>query len=574
MSRPNSPPPGSRTVRTRFRAGNHPYHGFTLVEVLVAITILVCTGLAAILVFRQGGGKTETFSAEHYSAMFLTQKIFEDIGSRLRENPHFFGELKKMTSGDLRTVVKDPDGFFHLLDNTEGFSYLDETQDGPISEQQNGSLFRQLKDFRYSVTATPGVEPKSGTPIPGLLEVKAGIYWKESGGAEKEYHVSHLVQGFDESVFKPSSENDSPTLPEEDIVLNLWEVSGVTPPADKSFDGFMAQNGGDWEVVFDIGTMIRVWVLCENINEQYNSKILTEAATRDAAKAVGDQKSLAKAAVHQEAIARMFEEKASYQAGIFLLGLPCVFSLSSQSFDQSTMGSLLTQAVDSFAPYFWKDAFLPKRIVYDFEASRALYESLLKPPYKDALSQRKITTIARKVVDLYKMVTLIEAGTPSRGNHLSELQSFLNFLNRQFIGKQPHFVSYLNAEFQVCSSLETLRSFYGGKEGLAGKLKDLGTCHEVLKEIYASIPPGYSFGVGQTETGSLTVVNPNGSSWSSDNPRKGGNSGPSSPETDSGTGSAVGTETGSETDTGTTSGEATDALTETDTDTSNSRGSP
>ena len=58
--------------------------GNSLLEVIIALTILMISALGLITVFRSGGTKGLSFSSEHFTAMFLSQKIVEDINFRCR----------------------------------------------------------------------------------------------------------------------------------------------------------------------------------------------------------------------------------------------------------------------------------------------------------------------------------------------------------------------------------------------------------------------------------------------------------------------------------------------------------
>ncbi len=478
--------------------------GFSLVEVLIAVTILSITGLGFILAFRQSGAKQEAFSSEHFSAMFITQKIFEDIGSRLRENPHYFNELEK-ENGEVRKVVDDRDGFFHLLENTDDFTYLDETQDEPISPK-TAALFQQYNGFSYSVDVVPGSDPGTGDKIPGLLTVSIAVFWTEKQGAEREYRVSHQVQGFDESLFRRDTTKGFETFDEDEVSRNLWEIcSPGSMPARPTFKSFIDLNRGDPGLVFDLAVLVRLSVLCENVNEKYNAEILDLTASRDAIAGSFDPKMIARSAVLQEKLAKAFEEKASFQVGFAFLALPSVLFLQGKSFDENSMGSLVSPVVDDVARYVWKTSFVAERILYDFEVARSLYASLLRPPYKDGVSQRKITTISRKVLDLYKMVALIDSGTKRSSDHMQEVKGFLDFLNQQFKGRQPHFVKFLNTEYQICTTIDTLLDFYGGKQGVGGQLCDLGNSPQVLDEIYMHIPNSGDLGVAPRTAGKPTL---------------------------------------------------------------------
>ena len=61
--------------------------GMSLLEVLIAVSILVAGVLYMVLAFRGGASKQESFSSEHFTAMFLAQKMLEDINDQVVVNP-------------------------------------------------------------------------------------------------------------------------------------------------------------------------------------------------------------------------------------------------------------------------------------------------------------------------------------------------------------------------------------------------------------------------------------------------------------------------------------------------------
>ncbi len=462
--------------------------GFSLVEILVAMVILVTSGMGLILVFRQGGARSEAFSAEHYSAMFIAQKIFEDLNSRIQENPHYFNHLRENDSIPQRTVVNDSDGFFRLIQNKVRLDFFDESEDLPITDDA-GAAFRQLKTFSYSMDVFRGCDPETGNEIPGLLDVKITVYWKDKGGIDQQYEIRQIVQGNDQNVFKEADPAKFPEFASDAIAKSLWSACGGTEEtAPRSFEEFMSKNQGDRELVLAVGTLVHLWAVAEAANLKYNDGIDQIRRKRDLAAASGEPGTY-DAAIFQEKAARLFEEKAAVQAALFARALPAVRKLAGKTLSRTDLGEEIFKAVDSVAGYVWKASFLPERIAFDFDASRALLGELLSPAYKKGFSGRKVGPILCRIVDLHKMGFFLAKEVGMKEARLKELKELLGSLNSKLKGRQPHFLEFLNMEFQICTSMETLEAYFGGESGMAGILSTIGASRETLQTIYRGFPP-------------------------------------------------------------------------------------
>jgi prepilin-type N-terminal cleavage/methylation domain-containing protein len=137
--------------------------GLTLTEVLIALLLLSIAFTAIITVFRSATLES-AFTVEHYTAMFLAQKILEDINARVRHNPHTFTDLIAKGIGTPEPVVEGRSRYFRLLENTNNYGYLSEADDEPIRE---GPLFEQLKGFppRCRPTSRAIRSPAKPAPI-------------------------------------------------------------------------------------------------------------------------------------------------------------------------------------------------------------------------------------------------------------------------------------------------------------------------------------------------------------------------------------------------------------------------
>jgi len=463
--------------------------GFSLLEVLIAVSIFVGAGLGLIQVMRQGGMRNEGFSAGHYSAMFVAQKVFEDINSRVGENPHFFQELVKKQFDGKASVVDGQSPFFRLLDNTSNLNLLDPTEDAPLTKD-SGSIYLQLKNYDCEVLTAPGWDPKTGNPVPNLLEVNVIITWKEPGSTqEQDYRLSQMIHGFDPACFADSPYKLMQGIPPDIVGKTLWlTFASQTMPASATFDAFMQQNQGDRDAVLAVGNILTALSRADDTNEKVNAAIASLTSQRDLALVSTNPLEKIRAADFQKRIADLFAQKASFQMAAFAPVLGALDKLESKNIDAPTLGTKLMGGADELAARIWKASWINLRIAYDFQAANAVYFSLLKAPYKDLIPERKIVPSLRTMVELQKVAILLNQGEYDLPKRVSELKSLLNFLSDQFRGRQPYFIDYLNTEYQICSTPDTIENYFGGLNGFAGALEGVRDCGDDLRNLYMNIP--------------------------------------------------------------------------------------
>ncbi|NLI77708.1 MAG: hypothetical protein GX442_14895 [Candidatus Riflebacteria bacterium] len=439
---------------------NRP-HGFSLLEVLIAFLILVGTVIGIIQVSRQGGYATESFSSEHFTAMFVSQKVLEDINHRVDQNPHYFTDLIHLAGGEKKGVVDGEHPLFSLLENTDNFSQLDPAEDDPI-RQESGSVYRQLKHFKVQVSSSfvPGA---GGAALPNLLEVTVAVFWKDPDrGVEQVYRVSQFLSGINEDAFADPSQPPPAPFSDAQVAYELWYT---VPPAERTsavtLGEFLAANGGDREVVIAVGQ-------CFAAEEAY---VATTASDGSDITALEAEKSRAGADVRarlqaQEKLAELYELKAA--GGFQALARVARFVpfLGSRALTRAQMGKYLGVFRTPIAYCMLRGMSLTGRVLLLSKAAETEFRGLLAPGHFEHLPPRKQIPTARRILDQMKLRILM-GEEPDKT--LDNLKKTIASYQTLFKGRNPAFLDYLSREAQIARSVSTLKAFYGNGNGLAGQ---------------------------------------------------------------------------------------------------------
>ncbi|RCK78991.1 MAG: hypothetical protein OZSIB_0542 [Candidatus Ozemobacter sibiricus] len=454
--------------------------GFSLLEVLIAFLILVGAVIGIIQISRQGGYATESFSAEHFTAMFVAQKVLEDINHRVDQNPHYFTDLIHLAAGTKLGVVDGEHPLFSLLENTRNFSELDPAEDDPI-RVESGSIYRQLKNFKVQV-GSAFVVGAGGVPAKNLIEVTVTVSWKEGTKGEQVYQIAQRLAGVNEDLFRDPAQPPPPPFSKAQIAYELWYT---VPPefrtANATFRGFLEVNGGDPEVVRAIGQ-------CFAAVESYAATTATDgsdiAALEAAKNRVGDPPRARLQA--QEELAELYEVKAT--AGFQALSrvAPFVTDLKNRTITANQVGRFLGKFRTPILYAMLRGMSMPGRILMLSKAAETEFRGLLDAANLKFLPARKQTPIARRIIDQMKFRILL-GDDPDRT--LADLKRTIQSYQAMFKGRNPAFMDYLARESQIAQSVSSLKQFYGLGNGLAGQAEKVAALVGDFPQAAARIYP-------------------------------------------------------------------------------------
>ncbi|MBF0544384.1 MAG: hypothetical protein HQM08_08120 [Candidatus Riflebacteria bacterium] len=430
-----------------------------MIEVLIAISIFAAS--IGVLVFTfLNAGKETVFTDEHFSAMFITQKVLEDINNRVIDNPYFFEELIQKGDGEEKPIVNGISQYFALIEDTNNDGKLIRGKDLPIN---SGPLNSQLNNFTVQVSSAFVEDQSTKEPFKNLLNVTVYVRWISRDGNKKEYHVSQLLQGVNQDQFK--------TPPE--IAYSVKRKEEIEEGAKQELSGFL--NGGsaqDYlshnsavskEVLMNIGKLM---YMIDSLD--YNDdKIISTIRNLEQAKILVmenmDLENSLKAIEYQRQIAEQYEKRAmvlcSYLYSFKDMLTPQVIAVFANPL---LIGSLLADNINYLNTYLEKISDAALQVPISLAASERSFLSLISPPYHDFIPKRKETVFLRKVIDIEKIGILKISNDSEAQSHLNVLQANIKDFNKRFTGIYPNFTDYLAKEIQVCSDLKLLREKYSG----------------------------------------------------------------------------------------------------------------
>jgi len=458
--------------------------GVSLLETIVALSILAVFAFGIIQVFRQSGIRGENFSSEHFTAMFICQKVLEDINTRVQENPHFFDQLVASASGEVDQVVDGKSAYFDLLENTINFSYLDPAEDRAIDSRYEAA-YRQLKDFKIQVECRLDVpaDPVTGQPFRDLIEVIVTVFWNDVSGNQK-YSVSQYLHGVSKLTFENLSSPQLEPYKEADAAWGLWWwLASGSVPTPPTFSSFMSYNdGGDPKVVKAVGDVLYFSLFARKIGLTYGNYLQDARTKRDQclASASDDKK---RAALYQERIGQLYEQKAAELFGTAARIRSSVQFLLEAPLSESTLGPKIFQARNNLRGRCWSVNLNIEEIQNSFAAAEDEYLKLQENPYKADYPERKVTLTIRRILDIEKIGVIILKGSGDLGDSLTQLQNRISAFNDSFRGLQPVFVDYLVQEAGICRSLDSLEAYFGGSTGFTGLIQQVMDIKDSMFEL-------------------------------------------------------------------------------------------
>ncbi|NLI79574.1 MAG: hypothetical protein GX442_24410 [Candidatus Riflebacteria bacterium] len=443
--------------------------GLTLTEVLIALFLLTIAFTTALTVFRSATLES-SFSSEHYTAMFLAQKIIEDAGAEIRHNPHAFSEFIARGEGVPEAVNGGGSRFFRLLDNTQNFGYLSETDDEPINE---GPLFDQLKGFTAQVSTRFEEDPVTGEAHSDLVRITATIRWTARDGAAREYRLSQLFHGIpDESYRQPlaidlsASQQATLDLQAKAYVADLLGLGG------KSFDDLLkVYSQADPVVLMNLGRMGYLFNLGEQIEVECKKEIDDLEKLRDEIRDKTDLVNRLRYTDLQRKIAALYERKAVRQiASLLLVRKPVeemIAALEADPPKAPTATSLTLTTLLEQEKYLRKihatadKVFMTIRFIpMSLSSAESIYLTLVNPPYRDLIPNGLEHLYFRKALDIQKIGVLRRLDDAGANALLLQLRTNIGLFKDYFAGRFPHFLAFLDKEREYTGSLPMLREQY------------------------------------------------------------------------------------------------------------------
>ncbi|RCK78855.1 MAG: hypothetical protein OZSIB_1005 [Candidatus Ozemobacter sibiricus] len=455
--------------------------GLTLLEILIAMSILVASALVLITAFRHGGMSGESFSAEHFTAMFLAQKVIEDINDRVAVNPHYFTALMHAAQGRPLPVVDGQSPYFRLLENTQGFGTLLTGEDDPIVKA-SGQLYEQLKNFTCQVDTSFVKDPNDQwRPIPNLLQVTVTIGWKDKEGRTQSYRLGQMIQGIDTDALKSVQPDLVPDFSDEIAIKALYQFLDPTKrPTNYEWAGFLAENqGGEVNVLRPLGAILAGLLMCETTCREYDAVI---RKAKDMLNKLGKKGKPSVVAKWREHLARLREQKAASLFYIFARMANDIKRMTQfvPPIGEARLGKKLyaIRLKLTGVPVLLLNHLV--KISLSFAAAEASYREILLPPHPGVTPSRRIA-MTHHWLDLRKMGLLMaDQWNLEPAKRLAEHQKMLRTLIAAYEGRQPGFVEYLRREQEIAATMTALKSELAG---LAAHIKRSLGVSDQLRQI-------------------------------------------------------------------------------------------
>ncbi len=477
------------------------HRGFSLLEILIAVFLLVSSYAILITTF-QGAGKEAPFTSEHFTAMFLAQKVLEDINGRIHENPHFFTELVHQAEGSESRVVGGESTFFRLLENTRNFNLLIPGEDDPIKE---GDLYEQLKGFKLQVSTRMRPDPVTSEPMKNLVAVTVSVRWTSKEGIAKDYRITQLLNGTNDDLFKEPPNTDLTPAAQQELDRNaIVALARLLAPGDIKFanpepgmfdlaDIARASPDSNTQVLLPVGRMIFLLSESGDKDDKFAEEILPLEKKRDelrqflgkSDKNAIDQEKCLEFVDLQKKIAELYQPKALNLLQPLLVLKKDLPTLRSAFSNPRLLGRELSLSINSIAGSLNIAMINTDVSLLAFSSAEKCFMSLLASPILESLPPRREPGIFRKVIDIQKIGILKESQAATREARLRDLKENLARFRKKFLGQHPFLIDFLEEETRICKSVPDLRENF---KGITEVFDFLGGLPEEISRMNQAIP--------------------------------------------------------------------------------------
>ncbi|MEW6708716.1 MAG: prepilin-type N-terminal cleavage/methylation domain-containing protein [Candidatus Riflebacteria bacterium] len=407
--------------------------GFTLVEICVGIAIIA--GIATFYVtFISGASKESKFTADHFNAIVLSQKVVEDLIEETAVNPHGFDTLGiDAGTSNFHEVTRGSSVFFSFIeDRCEPWGKIEPGSDGMINEKMQ-PLYENVNKFKFAVSGerlakTGDYEDRN------LIGGKVNFVWNTQTG-KGNFSTDGLF-------FSPA------TVKKTDLSIAIDQASidsripaAVFGRADKTLPELAAEIGENVETLQALGriSLISREFLTSNLIKGLKQKVYE----------LESELSGVAASNHY----RQYDLRKQIAENLYELAKSCFHATAylQPHFDELMLNGKFKDITGTgFNPITFQQDLFNYRIIYESFAgylvqSRYYYYSLLQSnlaTYKGTRSQQQ--TI-QKLIDLYRIVAII----PSRSTGMQEHKAFVNRLKEWSEGRNPYLYRMLAYEHSL-----------------------------------------------------------------------------------------------------------------------------
>jgi hypothetical protein len=240
--------------------------GIVLLEALVAAGILAVIGLAVLGALTSSAKEVKTTS-EYSLALFLSQKIAEDVVQSANEDFHFEEELLSI-NGSRIGVASSAHPYFAALEDSNGTLGLLEPGTDLSVTPIDPSLFRLYREYGLTINSSNGAIPNVPGSPQALCNVELHYDWPKDRNGDRDFRFPLVVPRA--IIAQPGS----PALAQDIPGLHAAVATTLYPTVSGSLPAVVTAVGGNLPIVQDIGSIV-VLMGSQSDQESAASTVLT-----------------------------------------------------------------------------------------------------------------------------------------------------------------------------------------------------------------------------------------------------------------------------------------------------------
>ena len=430
--------------------------GFTLIEIAIGVLILSIIGIIFFVAVSTGLKETSV-SSNHFTALMLSQKIFEDVIQEFTVNPHGHDTLVLNEGNSRQERLIDGGSVFFLAleDSSPPWGKVDSATDGGITSDVQ-PLHKQVKDFELLMgTEQAGFSPFADVRK-NLRRIDLTMQWKgkEPGMIGKKLFVFSPTEA--KAYADPAENIDYAAMGLEKEVKDLLPAgTDFTKPLAEIIAGL----GNNERVLFEIGSTI---VLLEHF---LKSNTLAEKLLRcSSLRAKAEQTS----SPEEEFLAR--RELADTSFEIARLAFQVV-TIASKHLHRIANDSSYTGALTNISPLRVNVCYLNFKLTLQYFIdclvnAKYHYQKLLGANLTRFSGAKKTNEILLRLFDIYRVLSF----TPNHDKGKEEYQNFIGRVVVMTSAKNQFMNRFAMQELTVCADPALLMA----------KFPNLQAVHEIL----------------------------------------------------------------------------------------------
>lgn len=402
---------------------------FTLVEICVGVAIVAIIATFYVT-FMSGASKESKFTADHFNAIVLSQKVVEELIEETSINPHGFATLGiDNNKSNFQEVTRGSSIFFsYIEDSTPPWGKIEPGKDGMINEKMQ-PLYENVNKFKFAVNAQRLAE-KGDYEDRNLIQSTVNFNWSATTGKG-----DFSSQGVFFSPVTAKKVDLSKAVDETGIDRRIpAEVFGSA----KTLPELASQIGENVETLLSLGriSLISRDFLHSGMFKRFKAKICD----------IESQLS----ATSSSDFERQYELRRQLAETLYELSKKCfhVVAYLQKHFDELMLNGKFKDSMGTgFNPISFQQDMFYFRIIYEYFCgylvqARYYYYSLLQPKLSDYKGIRVQQQVIQKLIDIYRILAIM----PSRSTGFQEHKNFIARLKEWSEGRNPYLFRMLSYE--------------------------------------------------------------------------------------------------------------------------------